>query len=261
VIAEGAALGELDEFVAEIPMCAECATRQRRALRRPLYARRWFVLVPGLVTALASALVPLPNPLLAAVVFALLVGAWLAGLRWYRAARSSRLVAMVCGGRHGVVDVAVARRPEGPPTAAPRTAYRSAEGLEVTPAPGALRARDELSTVFMVGGTIAGAVIAGVAWNGLYVDVHCTNGDALPASLVLDDDVIPVAKGSIVRYVRAGSHVFGVECPGGKRRLFQADTTADDRVYVDVQSVCKGGETPKIRRSYGGGDGSPFRGI
>jgi hypothetical protein len=260
-MAEGAALGELDEFVGEIPMCTECAALQRRALRRPLYARRWFVLVPGIVTALASALVPLPNPLLAALVFALLVAAWLLGLRRFRAARSSRLVAMVCGGRHGVVDVALTRRPDDASTAAaPRTAYRSAEGREVQPADGALRARDELSSVFMVGGTIAGAVIAGVAWNGLYVDVHCTNGDAAPASLLLDDDVIPVAKGSTVRYVRAGSHVFGVECPDGKRLRFRADTTADDRVYVDVQSVCAG-STPKIHTTYGGGQGSPFRGI
>jgi hypothetical protein len=254
-------LGELDEFVAEIPMCADCADRQRRAVRRPLYARRWFVLVPGLVAALASAVVPLPNPLLAALVFALLVGAWLVGLRRFRAARSSRLVAMVCGGRHGIVDVAVTRRPDDASTAAaPRTAYRSLQGLEVQPAPGGLRARDELSSVYLVGGTIAGAVIAGVAWNGLYVDVHCTNKDASPASLLLDDQVIPVAKGSTLRYVRAGSHVFGVECAGGKRFRFRADTTADDRVYVDVQDVCGGG-TPSVRRTYGGGDGSPFRGI
>jgi hypothetical protein len=63
-----------------------------------------------------------------------------------------------------------------------------------------------------------------------------------------------------VVYLRTGSHVFGVECAGGRRRLFKADMTADDRVYVDVQGVCDGG-SPKIHRAYGGGNGSPFRGI
>ena|SRR5579883_1037972 len=127
--------------------------------------------------------------------------------------------------------------------------------------PHTTRARHELSTAFVVGGTIAGAVLAGVAYNGLFVDVHCTNRDAEAARLVLDDDVIAVGKGTTVRYVRTGSHVFGVECPSGKRRLFRASLTADDRVYVDAQTLCEGGE-PKIERAYGGGGmGSPFRGI
>lgn len=262
VIADGISLGELAEALPELPLCADCAERQRRALRRPLYARRGFALVPGVLTGLASAFLPLGEPLLAVLLFAALVAAWVVGLRAFQRRRSARLSALVCGGDKGIVEVRVSRQPAGASSKAPaRTAYRTMEGLEVRPAPAALRARDEMSNAFVVGGTIAGAVIAGVAWNGLYVDVHCTSGEATSARLVVDGEAMPVAKGSSVHYVRSGSHVFGVECPGPKRRLFQSDLTADDRVFIDVQDVCSGGN-PKVLTSFGQGmPASPFRGI
>ncbi len=243
-------------------MCADCADRQRRALRRPLYAKRWFALVPGVLTGLASAFLPLGEPLLAALLFAVLVVAWVVGLRAFQRRRSARLSALVSGGDKGVVEVRVSRQPAGASSTVPgRTAYRSMEGLEVRPAPAALRARDEISNAFVVGGTIAGAVIAGVAWNGLYVDVHCTSREATTARLVLDGEATPIAKGTSVRYVRSGSHVFGVECPGPNHRLFQSELTADDRLFIDVQDVCAGG-TPKVQTSVGQGmPASPFRGI
>jgi hypothetical protein len=262
LLAEGASLGELADAVPEVPLCAACAQKQRRALRRPLYARRAFVLVPGILTALASALLPLPEPLFVAFLFLALVLGWTWALRAHRRSRSRRLPVVVCGARHGILELRVSEPlSEGQPSVGARTAYRSPQGLEVRPAPSPIRVRDEMSNVFVVGGTIAGAVIAGVTWNGSYVDVHCTNTGTASARLVLDHDEFPMAQGSTVRYVRSGTHVFGVECPESGRHLFRSDLTADDRLFIDAGDVCSG-KSPKVTRATGGGPAlSPFRGI
>jgi hypothetical protein len=264
-IAHDASLRDLADDVPPIPLCAECADRHSRAVRRPLYARRASVLAPGILTGLVSAFVSLNSPLLAVLVFVAITSIWAVVLRASRRARSARLPVLVCGGRGGFVELRLNRfGPKRRPVAAGE-AYRSPSPMAPRSTEAAatsfLRVRDDISGVFFAAGTFASAIIAGVAWNGLYVDVHCEYKGTGRAKLILDNDDIPVAPGAITRYVRSGTRVFGVECPDtGARHLFRADLSADDRVYIDVQFVCDGG-SPDVKRTLGGGIASPFRGI
>jgi hypothetical protein len=262
-IARDAALHDLVDDVPALPLCIDCAGRHSRAVRRPLYARRAFVLVPGILTGLASAFLPLTSPLLPVLVFVAITSIWAIVLRSSRRARSARLPVLVCGGRGSVVELRLNCTGPESPAIAPRDAYRSLPPTRRSmdgAATSSLRVRDDISDGFLAAGTFAGAIVAGVAWNGLYVDVHCEYKGTGQAKLVLDGDETPVGPGTLTRYVRSGTRVLGVECPSGARRLFRADLTADDRVYIDAQAVCEGG-LPTVKRTYGGGMGSPFRGI
>src|SRR6202044_2576097 len=95
-VAKGAQLSGLTEQLPELPLCQACAERQRWARSRPLYARGWFVLVPGILTALACGLGVLPDPMMVIGAFVGLYLAWLASVRYFRSTRAGRIPVCVC---------------------------------------------------------------------------------------------------------------------------------------------------------------------
>ena len=262
VVAHGAKLSGLTEQLPELPLCQACADEQRWARTRPLYARRGFVLVPGILTAMVCALGGLPNPMLVIGVFVVLLLGWVAAVRHYRRTRAARIPVCVCADRGGLVELQVQRPASSGEAAAPAAAaaYRSAGRLAAVAATSAMRPADNLTPVSLIAGTFVSAVIAGATWNGLYLPLRCTNGNGAAARLVLGEETTPLGAGASTRYVRSGQRDFGLVCPDGRRRLFTGELTADDVVTIDVEIVCGGG-TPKLLTHRGGGGAFPFKGI
>jgi hypothetical protein len=262
VIAQGAQLSGLTEQLPELPLCQGCANRQRWARGRPLYARRGFVLVPGILTAMVCAFGGLPDPMLMVGLFVVLFLGWLAAVRHYRRTRAARIPVCVCADRGGVLELQVqGTAPAGEGTApGAAAAYRTAGKLAAVAATSVMRPADDLTPVSLIAGTFVSAVIAGATWNGLYLPLRCTNGTGAAAKLVLDDQTTPLGAGPSTRYLRSGRRDFGLQCPDGRRRVFTGELTADDVVTMDVEIVCGGG-TPKLQTHMGGGNAFPFKGI
>lgn len=262
VVARGAQLSGLTEQLPELPLCQACADRQRWARGRPLYARRGFVLVPGLLTALGCWLGGLPDPVLVVGLFVVLFLGWMAAVRHYRRTRAGRIPVCVCADRGGTLELQVqgpASTAEGA-TRGAAAAYRSAGRLAAVPASRVMYPVDDLTPISLLAGTFVSAVIAGVTWNGLYLPLRCTNATGAQAKLLVDDRSSPLGAGSSTRYLRAGHRTFGLECRDGRQRVFEGNLTADDVVTLDVEIVCGGG-SPRLMTHTGGGGAFPFKGI